>query len=200
MKKPLRVAIIGTGMYSGSHARVLSSREDLQLVALCATSEASPRRLIERRLADYRPRPAIFADLESMYAEVELDAVVIATPHHLHARHGLRAFEAGCHVFLEKPMAIDGEEAEALARRAEESDLVCALGFNTSSSAAFTFVREAIREQRFGALENFLDAIAGRSQPAAGLRDGLRHVRLMSALYRSARLGRPVKLGEGGPA
>jgi len=50
-----------------------------------------------------------------------LDAITIATPSHLHARMAVAALRAGCHVLIEKPMARDAKEAEAIVRAAEEA-------------------------------------------------------------------------------
>lgn len=53
-------------------------------------------------------------DLEALLARADVDAVVVSTPHYLHAPLGIRAAEAGKHVIVEKPMATTLEDADAL--------------------------------------------------------------------------------------
>ena len=62
-----------------------------------------------------------FADIPSMLAGADLDAVYIATPTELHADHAGMAFTAGKHVLTEKPMAIRLDEAQAMIAAAERA-------------------------------------------------------------------------------
>lgn len=58
----------------------------------------------------------------------EVDAVYIATPHQFHAPHALAALEAGKHVLLEKPMALNLDDCDAMIQAAERSGLVLLVG------------------------------------------------------------------------
>src|SRR5262245_33826278 len=124
------VAILGCGGMAGAHARRLRDRADTQIVALCDVDEPRVQSFLDRHLAEYQPRPAIFTDAARMYAETSPDAVVIVTPHTLHYEHGMQALEAGCHVLMEKPMVTDSSQAHRLARRVEETGKVFVIGYN----------------------------------------------------------------------
>src|SRR5690606_33724499 len=65
----------------------------------------------------------------ALYA-ADLDAVLISTRHHLHTAQAIAAAEAGKHVFVEKPLALSVEEAEAVVTRADKMGVLLTVGFN----------------------------------------------------------------------
>ena len=58
-------------------------------------------------------------NLDDVLNHPEVDAVIVSTPHHLHAPLGIEAAKKGKHVIVEKPMATTMEDADALARRVQ---------------------------------------------------------------------------------
>jgi len=117
----VRVAILGCGGMAGAHARRYKENPDVEIVALSDVSEEQVQKFIDRHLADYEPRPAVYTDAAEMYSRAKPDAVSIVTPHTLHFQHGMQALEAGCHVLMEKPMVTDSGQAHELARKVKES-------------------------------------------------------------------------------
>lgn len=89
------------------------------------------------------------SDEDDVFSDPEIDAVVIATPHHLHAGQVIKAIAAGKHVFVEKPLALTMEEIEAveqaLAERGDAAPLLM-VGFNRRFSPAARKLREAFSE------------------------------------------------------
>ncbi len=100
MADDLRVLVVGLGNMGMSHARAYERLEGYELAGLCARSIASRRDLPESWL--HVPR---FADFHAALAELRPDVVSINTYPDTHAAYALRAIEAGCHVFVEKPLA-----------------------------------------------------------------------------------------------
>jgi len=131
----------------------LKVRPEVQIVACCDVSDDIVSGYIERHLADTDPRPAGYTDLNLMLAETKPDAVLISTPHTLHFEQAMAALEADCHVLLEKPMVTAAEHAHALAAKVKETGKVLTIGYNTSCSPEFYYLREQIRNQTFGKLE-----------------------------------------------
>ena len=68
--------------------------------------------------------------LDTLLADPELDAVIIATPDKLHAEQTLAAAEAGKHVLVEKPMATDVESARAMVRACRDAGVVLAVAYH----------------------------------------------------------------------
>src|SRR5207248_2796337 len=85
----------------------------------------------------------------------QVDAVVIATPDHWHARQTLDALAAGKHVYCEKPMTHSIEDAFRVADAWRSSGLVMQVGVQTTSLPAWDAVREQIEAGRLGKVLQF---------------------------------------------
>ncbi len=93
-------------------------------------SVASARGVSSRHLADKFRFARATSDLDAQLADPAVDAVVIATRHHLHAAQAIAALNAGKHVFVEKPLALNENAlAELLAAR-ERAGRLLMVGFN----------------------------------------------------------------------
>ena len=150
----VRMAILGCGGMSGAHARRYRENDDVEIVALCDVKEEIAQGYIDKHLKDYpRHQPKIFTDAATMYAETKPDAVTIVTPHTAHFEHGLQAIEAGCHVFMEKPMVTDSGQAHQLAEAVKAAGKIFVVGYNTPCTPAFRYIRDVIRSGELGKLE-----------------------------------------------
>jgi predicted dehydrogenase len=112
-----RVAVAGLGPWGSNLAR--NFHELAELAWLCDEDEG---RL--RAAAGRYPAARATAGFDEVLEAPDVDAVVVATPVPTHAALARRALAAGKHVFVEKPMALGGSEAEALVALAEERGLV----------------------------------------------------------------------------
>ena len=111
--KKVRLAIIGTGGISGSHADgILQHPDKVECVALCDVSATN----LENRSKQLGGVKAQFSDWNEMYrtAGDSIDAVVICLPHQLHAPAILDAAKNGKHILCEKPMCISLAEADQI--------------------------------------------------------------------------------------
>lgn len=149
----IRLAMIGCGGNSSGHANNLKRHPDVQIVAAVDVSKDIANRYIERIFSDIDPKPKAFDDMKTMLSEIKPDAVLISTPHTLHFEQGMLALEAGCHVFMEKPMVTSSEHAYMLAQKVKETGKVFVIGYNTPCTANFYYLREQIRKKKFGRLE-----------------------------------------------
>src|SRR3712207_3801664 len=105
---PVRLAVVGTGAIAQvAHIPVLSKMRGAELVALCDNDAAKAR-----ALADRFDVPNVFTDLEELLDSELADAVVIATPNHLHEPHALSALKAGVDVLCERPLSLTARGAE----------------------------------------------------------------------------------------
>lgn len=99
MSKDLKVLVVGLGGMGLSHARAYHALEGFTLAGLCARSVASLE--LPEAWADV-PR---FDDFSTALASVKPDVASINTYTDTHAAYAIAAMEAGCHVFVEKPLA-----------------------------------------------------------------------------------------------
>jgi predicted dehydrogenase len=122
-----RVALAGLGYWGPNLA--LNFDDLAELAWLC---DASPEAL--ERFASRYPRARTTTDFEDVLADDELDAVVVATPAVTHYELAKRALEAGKHVLVEKPPAMNAAEAEDLVATAESAGRVLMPGICCSTT------------------------------------------------------------------
>ena len=105
-KKKIRFAVVGCGHIGRRHAEMICRDEGAELVALCDI-----RAKEELGIEPYDV--PFFQDMEDLFREdLGIDVVNICTPNGLHAAMAIRAIERGCHVVIEKPMALTVADAE----------------------------------------------------------------------------------------
>ncbi len=108
MKDVLRVGVIGLGM-GRSHVAGFNAHAQARVVAICDQQED---RLAE--IGDSNDVTGRYTDAAEMIATENLDIVTVATPNKFHHPYTMMAFEAGAHVFCEKPMAMNAQEAREM--------------------------------------------------------------------------------------
>ncbi|MBA4188250.1 MAG: oxidoreductase [Planctomycetaceae bacterium] len=113
--KPVRVGLIGCGKVGTIHAAALNALPEAELVACC---DAAPDRA-GAFAAKYGGKP--FADVATMLREGGVEAVIIGTPHPLHAQPAIQAAEAGVHVLVEKPLAASLADCDAMLAAAKKT-------------------------------------------------------------------------------
>lgn len=148
----VRVAILGCGGFMGAHMQRLKPMTDVTIVGLCDVKLELVQAFRTKHLGE-TSTVACFTDPAEMYRATKADAVFIATPHTLHFEHGMQALAAGLHVFMEKPMVTNADHAYKLAAKAKETGKIVVVGYNTSNTPAFAWIRDAIRQGTLGKLE-----------------------------------------------
>ncbi|MDY0972898.1 Gfo/Idh/MocA family oxidoreductase [Siccibacter turicensis] len=114
MTEPLRVLVVGCGNMGRSHALAYQQLDDFALCGLVARGESKQR--LNVTLATPVP---LFDELKTAIAETQPDAVCIATWPDSHETLALTALAAGCHVFIEKPLATTVTGAKRLVATAQ---------------------------------------------------------------------------------
>jgi predicted dehydrogenase len=108
-KVHLRAAVVGTGKISEEHLKFLSGNPDVELLAVCDLSPA---------LAQYSARrfgaKRFFTDYAQMLAETSPNVVHVLTPASTHLMVTMDCLNAGAHVIVEKPAALNGADLEQL--------------------------------------------------------------------------------------
>ncbi len=120
-----RFGIIGTGIMGKAGAKILQQLEGVEVVALADPSENSLTGASSELGVS-----ATYARYQEMLEHVTLDAVYVATPDQYHRGPCIDALQAGCHVFVEKPMATTQEDAEAIAAAVARTGKKFQINFN----------------------------------------------------------------------
>ncbi len=150
----LRIGFIGVGGRCQAHvdsAIQLHSRGGtVELAAVCDVYNRNNTRTAAKIEWKTGKRPTITGDYRDIINDKSIDAVVIATPDHWHARQTIDALKAGKHVYCEKPMTHTVEEALAVHKAWKESGLVMQVGVQSTSLPVWGKVNEAIRAGELG--------------------------------------------------
>jgi predicted dehydrogenase len=142
----IRAAIVGLGWWGRTLVEsVQGTSGDIHFVA-GVTRAATPE---NTAFADEHGL-RLEESLDAVLLDPDVDAIVLATPHSLHAEQTIAAAEAGKHIFCEKPFALTKRDAEAMAEAAERAGVALGLGYNRRFHPEMTKLRERIRTGALG--------------------------------------------------
>jgi predicted dehydrogenase len=159
MQSALRFAIIGLGQMGMNHVRVAKELIGEQLVAVAEPNRGA------RDTAESRFGVKTFADHRKMLAQVKPDAVCVAVPTQFHEKIGLDVLHAGCHLLLEKPIAMNSDAARRLIESAQSNNVTLMTGHTERYNPA---VREMRRLLLDGEIGRPMRVVARRLSPGPG--------------------------------
>ena len=113
--RQVRTAIIGCGKVGRIHADALKSVPEAEFVAVCDSDAGRAAAFA----GQYSVRP--YTDMGDLLKDSGAEAVILCTPHPLHAEPAIRAAEAGVHVLVEKPLAANLADCDAMLAAADKA-------------------------------------------------------------------------------
>jgi predicted dehydrogenase len=143
--RPLRFGVVGLGYWGPNLLRILSELPGLEVRWMCD----SDRDRLER-LGPRYPAVRQAEDVDRLFEDPELDALVIATPVFTHHDLASRSLLAGKHTFVEKPLASSVELAEQLVDMATSARLVLTCGHTFVYSPPVRVVKHLIGRRELG--------------------------------------------------
>lgn len=145
--KKWRVGIIGIGgIFKGSHIGEYLEDDRLEVVALCDIIEERATEIRDK----YFPNAAVYTDFRELLKDESIDSVDICTPNYLHSIIAVAAFEAGKHVFCEKPDAVNVEEVLKMNRAAEKAGKTLMIMRNNRFSEGSQYAKKFIESGAMG--------------------------------------------------
>ena len=148
MSEKLKLGIIGMGMIGTIHAEAHQAVGETELVAAC---DVAPKKLA--KAADRFDVKGRFSDYRDLL-KADVDAVAVCLGNAMHREVSLAAIEAGKHVFLEKPMAVNATEAAEITAGAEKADTILQVGMCWRLHPASKVIREWIKSGLFGQIHH----------------------------------------------
>jgi predicted dehydrogenase len=152
-----RVAIIGCGSMARFHLRVMLEASDgTEIPVVCEPSSKEYAAVVQEFVKAGRPAPPNEPYLTKLLADYakELDAVFIITPHHLHCEQTVACLEAGLDVLLEKPMAMNAEEARRLIEVRDRTGNLLVVAFNGGLSPEIRTAESMLRSGELGLIRS----------------------------------------------
>ena len=150
----LRLGFIGLGvrcqMHLKSATKIQQGQGSVEIAAVCDVFNRYRDEVVQKVFESTKRKPKAAADYREIVNDPSIDAVVIATPDHWHARQTLDALAAGKHVFCEKPMTHSVDEALAVFKAWKESGLVMQVGVQSTQLPVWQDARRRITQGQLG--------------------------------------------------
>ncbi|MGE0550282.1 MAG: Gfo/Idh/MocA family protein [Kofleriaceae bacterium] len=139
------VAIVGAGSWGVNHVRVFARETAANTLWVCDPDAAALA-----RSAKFAPTARLTSDFEAVLDDQSVIGVVIATPAPTHAELACRALAAGKHVLVEKPLALNLEDAERVRRASHVAGRAVLVGHLMIYHPALVQLRELLRSGELG--------------------------------------------------
>jgi predicted dehydrogenase len=158
----MRFAVLGLGFMGSTHLKALRGIPGVEVAAVCSLDEralSGDLSAIQGNIGGPGERLDFSAvkkyrDPAAALSGPEIDAVDICLPTNLHGAIAIQALRAGKHVLVEKPMALDGAAADAMAAEAERQDRVLMTAQVVRFTPAYAALRNAVRGGALGAVRS----------------------------------------------
>lgn len=147
----IRTAVIGIGNMGSAHAACILNG-DIDGMTLAAVCDIDSDKLCG--FAAAHPDILIYDNYAEMLENEDIDAVIIAVPHRLHADIAEKALESGKHVLVEKPVDISVSKAEELNAAARKCGRIFGIMFNQRTNPLFVKARELVKSGQLGELKS----------------------------------------------
>jgi predicted dehydrogenase len=116
----LGVGVVGLGLVAQEHIKGYLSNPHCEIVAFCSRDKERARSKAENLALEHCQA---YDDIEEMLKKDEIDLVSICTPNNLHVEQGIAAAEAGKHLVMEKPIALDMEDGRSLEKAVKKAGI-----------------------------------------------------------------------------
>jgi len=155
----INIGVIGTGRIARDHDMPGIMKHELaRIVAVCDLDSNRVREgkaLVEERYAKKGISVGVrtYGDYREMLQNKELDAIVICTPDHWHAKPAIETAQAGKDVYLEKPTSLTISEGRVMADGIQRTGRIFQMGTQQRSWEQFRIACELVRNGRIGKLQ-----------------------------------------------
>jgi predicted dehydrogenase len=147
MAKKLRYGLIGCGGCGvNKHLKSYASyTDDVELYGVYDFEPAKAQ-----KAAAELHVPHVFDSVEAMLADPKLDVVSVVTPNALHAPYAIAALQAGKHVHVDKPIALNAQQAQAIVDARNASGKLCMVGLNNRFTEVNQFIKSYVDAGNLG--------------------------------------------------
>lgn len=145
--KKIKIGVIGAGGIANFHAKYYREMPNVELVGV--TDIIKDKAIIFAKAWNISLKN-VFTDYKEMIERVDLDAVIVATPHRFHAEPSIYALKRGLHVMVEKPMASSADEALEMYKAASSSNKILMVGFQNRFDNQIIAAKDLVKNGLLG--------------------------------------------------
>ncbi|MCK4626128.1 MAG: Gfo/Idh/MocA family oxidoreductase [Phycisphaerae bacterium] len=153
--KKIRVGLIGCGDVSERYAEALRDMEAGELVAVMDTQKQVAESLGKQFNVAYTD------DVKEIMSNKDIDMVIVAVPHHLHAPIAIQAARAGKHVMCEKPLATTLDEGREIISECDKAGVKLGVNYALRYHPAAAKARELLAKKAIGEIFNIRMVLFG---------------------------------------
>lgn len=158
----VRVGIIGAGGIATGHASAYLKRSDVQLMAVADVDEDRAKQAAQTWGCEA-------TSVDGLIERSDIDAVSVCTPPNSHAKLSMQALRAGKHVLVEKPIALDLDEADAMIDAAKQAGRLLMVGHTHRYWPANVRAKELLEEGAIGEIIMVSDDILSDNRVSNGI-------------------------------
>jgi predicted dehydrogenase len=141
----LNIGIVGCGKIADGHIEEIQKLSCAHVLAVC---DLEP--ILAEQLALRYSVPHWYTDFERMLSEQQLDVIHIATPPHSHLALAQKSAEAGCHVFIEKPLAPTAKDGRRLIECLQQNNRKMTINYWNNFEAPALALKEIVAKGELG--------------------------------------------------
>ena len=145
----LKIGIIGLGRMGLMHTAIFNSLPESEVVAV-----VDPAMFPAKPLSMLNPKIKVFSTIEKMVKKIHVDGVVIASPVGFHIDNALECVRHGIPFLMEKPLAINAEQAKPLIEKLEQNQLPNMIGYMARNIDSFREGKKIIESGALGRILN----------------------------------------------
>ena len=135
----MRIALAGAGAFGEKHLDGLKNIDSVEIVSIISRKAEQAAEVAAKYGAKHSG-----TDLSEALARDDVDAVILCTPTQMHAEQAIACMDAGKHVQVEIPVADSWADAEAVAKKAKETGLVCMVGHTRRFNPSHQYIHNKI--------------------------------------------------------
>ena len=140
------VGLVGAGWVASEHIKAFEANPDTRVVAICSSSRESA----EAKVKEMGITAEVCDSYDELLARPDVDIVSIATPNHLHFEEVMKASEAGKHMLIEKPAALQLEQLAQMRDAVKSSGVKTVVGFVLRWNPLFEVIKSLIADGAIG--------------------------------------------------
>ena len=141
----IKAASVGLGWWSDELAKSIQGKSNKIKIVSCYSKSKQKRIDFSKK---YKTR--YHDSLKAILKDPQIDAIILTTPHSLHAKHTIQALRHGKHVFVEKPMATKYLDAKKMYLTAKKYKKILSVGHNRRYSSVSDFINNLNRQKKIG--------------------------------------------------